>query len=328
MSSMQRFSPEFILSVNPDNFDQEALALYRYQYQHNTIYQQYAQAVNKTPEQVHSIFDIPFLPINFFKTHQVKTGEFHPTTTFLSSGTTQTISSQHYINNTQYYLNSCRRTFIEQYGSIEDYVFLCLLPNYLEKGNSSLVFMAQDFINLSKHSESGFYLNDVEALSTQIKAVKDHKKVILLGVTFALLDFADAYPMDLSNVIIMETGGMKGRKEEWSRNKVHEFLASKWNVSAIHSEYGMTELLSQGYSKGAGIYIAGPTMKVLLREENDPFYIYEQGAGCVNIIDLANVESCAFIATEDLGKVHENGTFEIIGRMDYSALRGCSLMAL
>lgn len=328
MMNTEIFDTKWLQSITKDNFDSNALQLFRHQYQHNSIYNQFCDAIHVNIAAVNDITKIPYLPISFFKTHTVTTGTFTPILTFQSSGTSGMISSKHHLKTTQYYDISYIQTFEKMYGQPEEFVFLCLLPNYLEKGNSSLVYMANDLIIKSKNEHSGFYLNEFEALANKINLLKDDHKIILLGVTFALLDFASEFPMDLSKVIIMETGGMKGRKEEWTRDQVHQFLQSKWKVDSIHSEYGMTELLSQGYSSGAGIYKAADTLKILVREESDPFAITTKGNGCVNVIDLANVESCAFIATEDMGRIYEDDSFEILGRIDYSALRGCSLMTL
>lgn len=316
-------------SINTDNFEQKALSLYAFQYENNTIYKSFVDIVCKDQLSVKTINHIPFLPIHFFKTHVVSSGIFNPEAIFESSGTTQTINSQHHIKDLTIYQHSFIRGFEQQYGAVDDYVWLCLLPSYLERSNSSLVYMAKHFIEKSKHSESGFYLHDFEALATSILQLQQtNKKVILLGVTFALLDFAAAYPMPIPNVIIMETGGMKGRKEEWTKQQVHDYLKQQWQVANIHAEYGMTELMSQAYSKGAGVYKCAPTMQVLIRDVNDPFEISQHGKGALNIIDLSNIYSCAFIATDDIGIVASNKQFQVAGRLDFSALRGCSLMTI
>lgn len=320
---------EWIANINVTNFDEIALSVFLYQFEHNQLYQEFAQLIGKTPNNVRKIEDIPFLPIHFFKTHAVKTGSFNTDIIFESSGTTSTVNSQHYIKDPTLYTASFLKGFEMYYGNPQDYVFLCLLPSYLERNNSSLVYMAKELIAQSKHPESGFYLNEWQTLAQQLQAVKaEGKKCILLGVTFALLDFADAYPMDLSGIVIMETGGMKGRKEEMTRDQVHEHLQKAWQLEQIHSEYGMTELLSQAYSKAKGIFYPGNSMKVLVRALEDPLEINATGKGVLNIIDLANIHSCSFIATDDLGYINNDGSFEVRGRVDYSALRGCSLMAL
>lgn len=311
------------------DFEDFALSLFHYQVQYNQIYRDFVHAIGCDLKKVDSIVQIPFLPILFFKTYPVKTGSFDPELIFESSGTTTTTNSKHLVRNAQLYRESFLLNFKESYGDPADYVFLCLLPSYLERGNSSLVYMADDFIRRSQHPESGFYLHDFVKLSRQLQDLQNSgKKVILLGVTFALLDFAEEFPMDLSAVIVMETGGMKGRREEWSREQVHNFLKEKWNLSFVHSEYGMTELLSQAYSKGNGIFQQTNLLRAVARAQNDPFELSKTGNGCLNIIDLANVHSCSFIATDDLVRIHENLDFEILGRLDNSALRGCSLMAI
>ena len=320
---------EWIANINAKNFDEIALNVFRYQFENNQLYREFAQLLKKTPDSVGKITDIPFLPIHFFKTHTVKTGTFDTNLIFESSGTTSTVNSQHFVKDSALYTASFLKGFEMYYGNPKDYVFLCLLPSYLERNNSSLVYMAKELIAQSNHSESGFYLNEWEALADKIKQIQAQgKKYILLGVTFALLDFADAYPIDMTGIIVMETGGMKGRKEEMTRQQVHEHLQKAWQLDQIHSEYGMTELLSQAYSKENGIFYPGNSMKTLIRSLEDPLEIRQKGKGVLNIIDLANVYSCSFIATEDMGYIFEDGSFEVRGRLDLSALRGCSLMAL
>jgi len=315
--------------VNNDNFDAYALAVFLYQYKNNEVYNHFVTAINRNVEDVKSIADIPFLPISFFKTHKIVSGKFDTNLIFESSGTTSTQNSRHYIKSPQVYKNAFLKIFNEFYGAPQDYVFLCLLPSYLERGNSSLVYMADELIRESGRPESGFYLNEWQQLAATLKDLHGKKqKVMLLGVTFALLDFAEQYPMDLSEIIVMETGGMKGRREEWTRGQVHIFLKEKWNLTDIHSEYGMTELLSQAYSLGNGIFTLPSTMKILVRDENDPFDLKMKGSGCLNIIDLANIHSCSFIATDDIAKIAADGSFEVLGRLDNSALRGCSLMVV
>ena len=315
--------------VNNDNFDAYALAVFLYQYKNNEVYNRFVTAINRKLEDVKSIADIPFLPISFFKTHKIVSGKFDTNLIFESSGTTSTQNSRHYIKSPQVYKNAFLKIFNEFYGAPQDYVFLCLLPSYLERGNSSLVYMADELIRESGRPESGFYLNEWQQLAATLKDLQGKKqKVMLLGVTFALLDFAEQYPMDLSGIIVMETGGMKGRREEWTRGQVHNFLKEKWNLADIHSEYGMTELLSQAYSLGNGIFTLPSTMKISVRDENDPFDLKMKGSGCLNIIDLANIHSCSFIATDDIAKIAADGSFEVLGRLDNSALRGCSLMVV
>lgn len=318
-----------LAGINSDNFEEYALAVFNYQVKHNEIYHDFVAAIHKTPTNVLSLNAIPFLPIAFFKSHKVISGQFEEALVFESSGTTGTQNSRHYIKSPELYQQSFLQTFRQFYGEPEEYVFLCLLPSYLERGNSSLVYMANELIGLSKRPESGFYLDEWAELALRLKALQQKKqKVILIGVTFALLDFAEKYPMDLSGITVMETGGMKGRREEWTRMQVHGFLKQQWQLEKIHSEYGMTELLSQAYSAGDGQFLTPPIMKVMVRDENDPFDLRFAGSGCLNIIDLANVDSCSFIATDDIARIAADGSFEVMGRLDHSALRGCSLMVL
>lgn len=299
--------------------------LFRFQYLTNSLYRAYVDALKINPADVQEISQIPFLPIQFFKSHRVVCGEFEPQVVFESSGTTQTLNSKHLVKDTGIYTRSFMEAFRQFYGPVEDYVVLGLLPSYLERQNSSLVYMVQEMIRRSGKPESGFYLYEHEKLAETLQTLK--QPVLLIGVTFALLDFAERFKLELPNVIVMETGGMKGRREEWTREELHAYLKERLGVPAIHAEYGMTELLSQAYSKGNGIFSCPPWMKVMVRDENDPFQLYSSNAsGVINVIDMANIHSCAFIATDDIGRLHGDGSFEVLGRMDHSALRGCSLM--
>lgn len=320
---------DWLQNIGSSNFEATALSIFQYQYSGNEIYKAYVNALNIDPQTVTQIANIPFLPISFFKTHTVLTNSSANDCplTFESSGTTGSINSKHFVKNPETYRNSFLQTFQQFYGNPKSYVFLCLLPSYLERKNSSLVYMAEELINRSEHAESGFYLNEWAELAQVLQSVKN-KKVILLGVTFALLDFAEQYPMDISHVVVMETGGMKGRREEWTREQVHGYLKQQWHLPGVHSEYGMTELLSQAYAKQDGIFECPPFLKMLIRDENDPFDIRAHGSGCLNIIDLANIDSCSFIATDDIGKIATDNTFQVLGRADNSALRGCSLMVV
>ncbi|QES87521.1 LuxE/PaaK family acyltransferase [Rhizosphaericola mali] len=303
--------------------------IFRFQYSNNEVYQQWCNLLKRTPETIKSVDEIPYLPISFFKSHTIKSGIFEPELTFESSGTTQTTNSHHYIKYASIYEKSFFSAFELFYGSPKDWCILGLLPAYLERSNSSLVKMANDLIVASKHPDSGFYLYDFEKLSETIKKLEaTGQKTILLGVTFALLDFAESFPMPLKNTIIMETGGMKGRKKEITRQEVHGYLKQQFQVENIHSEYGMTELLSQAYSHGNGIYVCPPWMKVSLRDESDPLTIKHQGQGILNIMDLANIYSVSFIATDDVGRIYTDGSFDIQGRLDRSDLRGCSLLTI
>lgn len=315
------------------NFDDLAYRLFNFQYENNALYHAYVDTLHIPVSSIKETRDIPFLPIGFFKTHEVKTGRFEPELYFESSGTTQTVRSKHYIKDISLYEQSFRKGFEICYGDIEEYIVLGLLPSYLERNNSSLVYMVHDMIQRSKHSESGFYLHDHEKLYNQLLHLeKRNKKIVLIGVTFALLDFAEKYSMQLENTIIMETGGMKGRREEWTREEVHQFLKERLGVRQVHSEYGMTELLSQAYSKKEGIFYPPFWMRIFLRDETDPLQILpwpkenSSQRGIINMIDLSNIYSCAFIATEDAGRIFPDGSFQVLGRIDNSDLRGCSLM--
>ncbi len=320
----------WLSDINADSFDDIALAAFRHQYQHNSIYNAFVSALRIHPEDVKSIAQIPFLPISFFKTHRVATGDWQDAAyTFESSGTTGETPSKHYVHDGSIYERSLLEGFEAFYGNPQDYVVLALLPSYLERKNASLVHMARVLMEKSGHPDCGFYLNEWAQLKeVLLRCEGKGQKVLLLGVTFALLDFAEHYPMQLQHTIVMETGGMKGRREEWTRDQVHSYLKQQWGLKQIHSEYGMTELLSQAYAKANGIFLPTQTMKVLVRDINDPLEVNSAGTGCLNIIDLANIYSCCFIATEDIGRIAPDGTFEVLGRMDHAALRGCSLMAI
>jgi len=315
-------------------FLKRAIELFRYQATGNPLYKAFLQQLSVDPLSVSTLKDIPFLPISFFKSHQVKTGEFLPERCFESSGTTTTQNSKHYVKNTQAYLNNAEALFKESYGKLDKYCFLALLPSYLERTNSSLVCMADYFIKKSKHPESAFYLTNYEELHNKLLELEARKQpTLLMGVTFALIDFAEKYPMKLKYTTIMETGGMKGRKKEMTRTELHVLLATHFGVEKIHAEYGMTELLSQAYSHGDGLFKMPSTMKVLLRALDDPFDVWtaddnREQAGVINIIDLANQNSVAFIATDDLGTFNTDGGFYVTGRVDKSDIRGCSLLVV
>ncbi|MCK0147419.1 acyl transferase [Arenibacter sp. F26102] len=321
--------PIFNISTE-EEFNAMALKTFGIQYQGNLVYQEFCRHLGKDVSNVKSIEDIPFLPIEFFKTKKVITGSFTPQIIFTSSGTTGSEVSKHYVRNTELYENSYLTAFKQFYGNIEDYCVLALLPSYLEREGSSLIYMANDLIIKSTHPDSGFYLDDIDRLQKTVARLDDSgTKILLLGVSFALLDMAEAYHLNLKNTVIMETGGMKGRKKELIREELHQLLKTGFGVPNIHSEYGMTELLSQAYSTGNGRFIAPKWMKVLTRETEDPLTLQEVGkTGGVNVIDLANIHSCSFIATQDLGKVYSDGSFEILGRFDHSDIRGCNLMVL
>ena len=282
------------------------------------------------PGEVNRLEDIPFLPIQFFKSHEVVSSRENVIKTFTSSGTTGSFPSKHLVTDVSIYEKSFNLGFEKFYGPLENYVILALLPSYLEREGSSLIYMVNSLIEQSKHPESGFYLNDLDKLKNQLKNLDDSgKKVLLIGVSFALLDLVEAYSFQLKNTIVMETGGMKGRRKELIREELHQKLKTGFGVDAIHSEYGMTELLSQAYSKGDGIFFTPKWMRLFTRDTEDALLLQEPGkTGGINIIDLANINSCSFIATQDLGRVNADGSFEIIGRFDNSDIRGCNLMVL
>ncbi len=309
-------------------FKNLALEIFNYQYSNNVIYNEFCNHLKIITKQVTEIEHIPFLPIEFFKSHTIKTGEFKEQQIFLSSGTTGENQSQHYVKDLSVYEKSYLIAFQHFYGNIEGYCILALLPSYLEREGSSLIYMTEDLIRKSKNSESGFFLdNHSEMIEILNKNVKNYQKTLLIGVSFALLDLAEKNQIDLSDVIIMETGGMKGRRKELTRTELHNIYKKSFNVNEVHSEYGMTELLSQAYSKGNGVFQTPPWMEVLIRDINDPFTSLEDNkTGGVNIIDLANIDSCSFIATQDLGKKVSSDKFEVLGRFDNSDLRGCNLL--
>ncbi|HRI22225.1 MAG TPA: acyl transferase [Panacibacter sp.] len=310
-------------------FAEKVLHTMHYQYTHNKVYREWNDILNIDIASVNALKNIPFLPISFFKTHIVTCGQFKAEDIFESSGTTQTATSRHYIKHTEIYRESFKKSFALFYGDIKEWCIIGLLPSYLERGNSSLILMVDSLIKKSNHTQSGFYLNDFYQLKKVLTELEiKGQKTLLIGVTFALLDFAEEYSMTLKNTIIMETGGMKGRRKELTRPEVHSLLCKNFGSSSIHSEYGMTELLSQAYSKGGGRFYCPPWMKVMVRDEEDPFSVHQKGRGVLNIIDLANLYSCSFIATEDAGTVYEDGSFEVHGRIDNSDARGCSLMFL
>lgn len=317
-----------LFTLQEQDTEAAALELFHYQYRENDIYRAYTNALRRKPSDIRSLLDIPFLPIQFFKTHTVTCGAFEPELIFESSGTTQTINSRHLVKEAAIYEQSFLAGFERFYGPVSDYVVVGLLPSYLERKHSSLVYMVQDMVKRSGHAASGFYLYEHDKLAAHLRELEaSGQKTLLIGVTFGLLDFAENYQLELNHTIVMETGGMKGRREEWTRQQVHAYLKERLGCKHIHAEYGMTELLSQAYSYGDGIFTTPPWMKVLVRDESDPFELSAANAsGVINVVDLANVHSCAFIATEDIGKIRPDGSFEVLGRLDNSALRGCSLM--
>ena len=323
-----------IFAAEQESFTSLSLEVFHFQYHNNIIYRQYCQALQTDIGLIDSIEKIPFLPISFFKTHPITSTSFEAAAIFESSGTTQTINSKHLVKDIELYKKSFTDTFHLFYDKPDDWCITALLPSYLERNNSSLVVMVDELITQSKHPQSGFYLTDLHSLQqTILQLEKQQQKTLLIGVTFALLDFAEKFPMPLQYTTIMETGGMKGRRKEITRQQVHQMLCTAFGVNKIHSEYGMTELLSQAYSKGNGIFACPPWMKILIREEDDPLSVHGENkdktiSGVLNIIDLANIYSCSFIATDDAGKLNTDGSFEVLGRLDNTAIRGCSLLAL
>jgi phenylacetate-coenzyme A ligase PaaK-like adenylate-forming protein len=320
-----------IFNISSENdFTKVALDVFKYQFENNKTYRSFCDLLNVHPSDINLLAQIPFLPIQFFKSRKIVSSNDEIQEIFTSSGTTGSITSQHFVTDIELYKESYVNGFAHFYGDIKDYVVLALLPNYLERNGSSLVFMVNDLIRKTNQSESGFYLHNLDELTQKlIKLDKNGQKIILIGVSFALLDLIEKYQFSLKNTIIMETGGMKGRRKELVRAELHEVLKNGFGVAKIHSEYGMTELLSQAYSVGNGIFKTPPWMKILIRDTEDALTILpNQKPGGINIVDLANYNSCSFIATQDLGKINENGTFEIIGRFDNADIRGCNLMVL
>lgn len=314
-----------------DEFMKCVLDIFRYQYENNLIYRKFADHLHIIPEKVKKISGIPFLPVTLFRDHTVISGddEQHDLL-FTSSGTTGAVPSRHYVRDRKLYEQSFLESFRFFFGDPVNYRFLALLPGYLERQGSSLVYMMDYLVRMTEANGSGFFLHDFSLLKDKLnEPCREGVKTVLFGASYALLDFAGKYALDLSGMIVMETGGMKGRRKEMVREELHEFLCERFNVEQIFSEYGMTELLSQAYSGGRGIFRSPPWMQVVTRDTNDPFDFLPPGkTGGINIIDLANLYSCSFIATQDLGKLNENGTFEILGRFDESDIRGCNLLVV
>ena len=316
-------------------FEKIALKVFRFQYENNLVYQEFCDFLNTDVQKVKSLEQIPFLPIQFFKSHDVVSSTDAIQDVFASSGTSGMITSKHLVTDTSLYEQSYRTAFSQFYGNIEDYVVLALLPSYLERSGSSLIYMVKDLIELSNNEDSGFYLNNYDELIAKLVSLDNAgKNVILIGVTYALLNLVEKQKFQLKNTIIMETGGMKGKRKELIREELHEILCDGFGVSSIHSEYGMTELLSQAYSLGNGIFECPSWMQILIRDTEDALKYVENGkTGGINVIDLANINSCSFIATQDLGKKYSHqpanrqaGSFEVLGRFDNSDIRGCNLM--
>ncbi|MCD6556528.1 MAG: acyltransferase [Bacteroidales bacterium] len=320
-----------IFNINKDEqFNKISLQIFNYQLIHNIVYQTYIKELNINTSKIKHYKDIPFLPIDFFKTHKVISSDKKIQTNFRSSGTNGITRSNHHIIDLSVYDKSFTNTFKLFYGKPENYTFLALLPSYSEQGNSSLIYMLEKLMQISNNPDNGFYLYNHSQLADKLSELeKQNRKIILFGVSFALIDFFKNYHINLKNTTIIETGGMKGRKKEIVREELHKIIKTATGLKHIHSEYGMTELLSQAYAKTENRYANPPWMKILIRDANDPFsYLPKGKSGGINIIDSANIYSCSFIETKDLGKLHPDNTFEILGRFDNSDIRGCNLMVV
>jgi hypothetical protein len=331
-------SPQDIFTIaNQKQFEKIALKVFRFQYENNSVYRDFCDFLKVEKSSVKSLQQIPFLPIQFFKSHEVISSTNPVQETFTSSGTTGMITSKHLVTDVTLYEQSYRNAFSQFYGNIEDYAVLALLPSYLERKGSSLIYMVNDLIQLSNNTNSGFYLHNYDELTSKlIELDSEGQNVLLIGVTYALLDLIEQQNFQLQNTIVIETGGMKGKRKEIIREELHEILCKGFGVSNIHSEYGMTELLSQAYSLGNGIFECPNWMQILIRDTEDALsYVSTGKTGGINVIDLANINSCSFIATQDLGKKYPNnhasrqtGSFEVLGRFDNSDIRGCNLMVI
>lgn len=312
-----------------EDFTRLALEVFRFQYEKVAVYRQFCDLLGTNPQDVKRLDEIPFLPIQFFKSHKILRENTLEDTIFTSSGTTGQITSKHYVSDIHIYEKSFQKAFQAQYGHPSKYAILALLPSYLERDGSSLIYMVDNLIKESGNAHSGFYLDEMEALIEKLEFLeKSGKQCILIGVSYALLDLIEMKKFQLKNTIVMETGGMKGRRKEMIKEELHEILKAGFGVKKIHSEYGMTELLSQAYSTGDGIFTCPPWMRILTRDTEDALFFTVGKTGGINVIDLANINSCAFIATQDLGKTFDDGSFEVLGRFDSSDIRGCNLMVL
>lgn len=322
--------PDLFTITNQKQFEKIALKVFRFQYEHNSVYREFCDFLKTDVKKVKSLAQIPFLPIQFFKSHKVVSNENPIQETFTSSGTTGSTTSKHIVTDISLYEKSYRKGFSQIYGNIEDYVILALLPSYLEREGSSLIYMVEDLIQRTNNPASGFYLHNHEELIDKLTLLDTSgQNVLLIGVTYALLDVIEKHTFQLQNTIIMETGGMKGQRKEMIREELHDQLCQGFGVTAIHSEYGMTELLSQAYSLGNGVFECPSWMQILVRDTEDALtYVADGKTGGINVIDLANINSCSFIATQDLGKKNPNNSFEILGRFDHSDIRGCNLMVV
>lgn len=326
---MENIGVDSIFSIRDrEEFEQIALAIFRFQIRNCTTYAHFVKNLDLDPARVSTVKEIPFLPIEFFKSHSIVSKHVEPEIVFSSSGTTGAIQSKHFVADLSIYERSFKKSFELAYGPIQDFAIVALLPSYLEREGSSLIYMTDVFIRESKYPQSGYFLHNHDELFETLKHLQKHNTpTLLIGVTYALLDFVENYQLKFPELIVMETGGMKGKRKEIVREELHQMLCAGFGVSTIHSEYGMTELLSQAYAKGSGLFLCPPWMCVYIRDPNDPFDILSEGqAGGINVIDLANIDSCSFIATQDLGKMHFDGHFEVLGRFDSSDIRGCNLL--
>jgi phenylacetate-coenzyme A ligase PaaK-like adenylate-forming protein len=318
-----------IFSIDSEEaFNKLTLDIFNHQAENCAVYKSYLYHLGVQPGNINHVAEIPYLPISFFKTHEVLSDQREPEIVFSSSGTTGMVQSKHLVTDVKVYEDSFNKAFEQFYGSIADTCLLALLPSYLERDGSSLIYMVDALLKQSSHPDSGYFLHNYQELYQKLQQLQAAKqKTILIGVTYALLDFLEVHALNFPELIVMETGGMKGKRKEMVREELHEVLKAGFGVSAIHSEYGMTELLSQAYSYGDGIFNCPAWMKIVLRDTNDPLsLIKNQQTGGINVIDLANVNSCAFIATQDLGRVFADGSFEVLGRFDHADIRGCNLL--
>lgn len=325
---MTELTKQIFSISNVQEFEEACLAVFQHQVKHCQVYRAYISHLRIAPDKIQHSTQIPFLPISFFKTHEVLSSANPPELIFSSSGTTGSTQSKHLVTAVNVYEQSFNTAFEQFYGKIADTCLLALLPSYLERDGSSLIYMVDALLKQSAHPDSGYFLHNHDELFHTLKRLQASKqKTILIGVTYALLDFIEVHKLAFPELIVMETGGMKGKRKEMVREELHELLQEGFGVEDIHSEYGMTELLSQAYSSGAGIFDCPPWMKIYLRDTNDPLSLAPTNrTGGINVIDLANVNSCAFIATQDLGRLYSNGSFEVLGRFDNADIRGCNLM--
>jgi phenylacetate-coenzyme A ligase PaaK-like adenylate-forming protein len=328
----ERFIGDFIRTIydirSKEEFDKMALAAFLFQYENNTVYKQYVDLLKVRPEEISKIEQIPFLPVSFFKTHEIVCGSSEYEKLFLSSGTSGESQSRHFVRDLTIYEKNFLAIFERFYGEVQQYKILALLPSYLEREGSSLVYMVDGLIKKSKQKHSGFYLHNLRELTDKLKLLNDSdEKVLLIGIPYALLDLIENYRFSVPKIIVMETGGMKGKRKEMVKEELHKALCDGFDVKQIHSEYGMTELLSQAYSKGNAVFSCPPWMKLMIRDLHAPsFYMDNSRTGGINIIDLANILSCCFIETQDMGISFDDGSFKVTGRIDSAEIRGCNLL--